>query len=77
MERRLAAILATDVVVYTRLMGADKTGMLAGLKALCGEVELLIKQTYRFLPLNFTQAQKWGRVGLKTAASRSSDTSSR
>ena len=26
MERRLAAILAADVVGYTRLMGADETG---------------------------------------------------
>ena len=28
MERRLAAILAADVVGYTRLMGADETGTL-------------------------------------------------
>ncbi|MXN64932.1 tetratricopeptide repeat protein [Stappia sp. GBMRC 2046] len=33
MERRLAAILATDVVGYSRLMGADETGTLAALKA--------------------------------------------
>ena len=33
MERRLAAILAADVVGYTRLMGEDETGTLAALKA--------------------------------------------
>ncbi|MCH7889066.1 MAG: tetratricopeptide repeat protein [Proteobacteria bacterium] len=38
MERRLAAILAVDVVGYTRLMGADEAGTLARLKALRGEV---------------------------------------
>jgi len=32
-ERRLAAILATDVAGYSRLMGADEEGTLAGLKA--------------------------------------------
>ena len=38
MERRLAAILAADVVGYTRLMGADEAGTLARLKALRGEI---------------------------------------
>jgi len=38
MERRLAAILAADVVGYTRLMGADEAGTLARLKTLRGEV---------------------------------------
>lgn len=33
MERRLAAILATDVVGYSRLMGEDEVGTLAVLKA--------------------------------------------
>ena len=32
MERRLAAILATDVVGYSRLMGTDEAGTLAALK---------------------------------------------
>src|SRR5215211_6275928 len=32
MERRLTAILAADVVGYSRLMGADETGTLAALK---------------------------------------------
>ena len=32
-ERRLAAILATDVVGYSLLMGADEVGTLAALKA--------------------------------------------
>ncbi len=34
MERRLAAILAADVVGYSRLMGADETGTVERLKAL-------------------------------------------
>jgi adenylate cyclase len=33
MERRLAAILATDVVGYSRLMGVDEAGTLAALRA--------------------------------------------
>ncbi len=33
MERRLSAILAADVVGYTRLMGRDETGTLVRLKA--------------------------------------------
>ena len=32
-ERRLAAILAADVVGYSRLMGADEEGTLAALKS--------------------------------------------
>ena len=32
-ERRLAAILAADVAGYSRLIGADEEGTLAGLKA--------------------------------------------
>src|SRR5439155_17145771 len=34
MERRLTAILAADVVGYSRLMGANETGTLAALKTL-------------------------------------------
>lgn len=33
-ERRLAAILAADVVGYSRLVGADEAGTIARLKAL-------------------------------------------
>ncbi len=33
MERRLAAILAADVVGYSRLMGEDEAATLAALKA--------------------------------------------
>jgi adenylate cyclase len=36
--RRLAAIVAADVVGYSRLMGADEAGTLARLRALRGEV---------------------------------------
>ncbi len=38
MERRLAAILAADVVGYSRLMGEDEAGMLTALKALRKEL---------------------------------------
>ncbi len=38
MERRLAAILAADVVGYSRLMGKDEMGTLAALKACEAEV---------------------------------------
>ncbi len=38
MARRLAAILAADVVGYARLMGADESGTLARLKALRKEL---------------------------------------
>ncbi|HEY3619393.1 MAG TPA: hypothetical protein VGK96_21485, partial [Candidatus Sulfotelmatobacter sp.] len=33
-ERRLAAILAADVVAYSRLMGADEEGTLERLKGI-------------------------------------------
>jgi adenylate cyclase len=38
MERRLTAILAADVVGYSRLMGSDEAGTLAQLKAVRAEV---------------------------------------
>ena len=38
MERRLAAILAADIVGYSRLMRADEEGTLARLKALRAEL---------------------------------------
>jgi class 3 adenylate cyclase len=37
-SRKLAAILAADVVGYSRLMGADEEGTLAGLKAIWREL---------------------------------------
>jgi len=37
-ERRLAAILASDVVGYTRLMGEDEEGTLAALKTVLREL---------------------------------------
>ena len=36
-ERRLAAVVAADVAGYSRLMGADEEGTLAGLKGCQGE----------------------------------------
>jgi adenylate cyclase len=38
MERRLAAILAADVVGYSRLMGVDEAGTLAQLKEIRGNL---------------------------------------
>ena len=38
MKRRLAAILAADVVGYARLMGEDEAGTLTALKALRKEL---------------------------------------
>lgn len=38
MDRRLAAIMATDVVGYSRLMGADEAGTLKALRALRSEL---------------------------------------
>ncbi len=38
MERRLAAILAADVVGYSRLMGEDEAGTLERLKSLSKEL---------------------------------------
>ncbi len=38
MERRLAAILAADVVGYSRLMGEDEAGTLERLKSLRREL---------------------------------------
>jgi len=37
-QRRLAAILASDVVGYSRLMGEDEVGTLAALKTLHREL---------------------------------------
>ena len=37
-ERRLAAILAADVVGYSRLMGVDEVGTLSALKAIRREL---------------------------------------
>ena len=37
-ERRLAAIMAADVVGYSRLMEADEGGTLNRLKALCRDI---------------------------------------
>jgi adenylate cyclase len=37
-ERRLAAIVAADIVGFSRLMGADEVGTLAALKAIRREL---------------------------------------
>src|SRR3984893_6777477 len=45
LERRLAAILATDVVGYSRLMGEDEEGTLAALKTLQRElIDLKVRE---------------------------------
>ena len=38
MERRLAAILAADIVGYSSLIGADESGALAALRAFRAEI---------------------------------------
>jgi adenylate cyclase len=38
LQRRLAAVLAADVVGYSRLMGVDEAGTLARLKAMWRDV---------------------------------------
>jgi len=45
-QRRLAAILAADVAGYSRLMGSDDEGTLAGLKA-CRELIDLNSREHR------------------------------
>jgi len=50
MKRRLAAILAADVVGYSRLMGTDETGTLAALQALRADL------------VNPKVAEKQGRI---------------
>ena len=42
MERRLAAILAADVVGYSRLMGADEEATLAKLSAYRAVIDALV-----------------------------------
>ncbi len=44
MERRLAAILATDVVGYSRLMGADERGTLDRLHECRQTIDRLIDE---------------------------------
>ncbi len=46
MERRLTAILAADVVGYSRLMGVDEAGTLAALKA--HRAELIDPKTHQY-----------------------------
>ena len=47
MERRLAAILAADVVGYSRLMGVDETGTISALKTLRKEIIEPLIATHR------------------------------
>ena len=47
MQRKLAAILAADVVGYSRLMRADEVGTLAAMKALWSEVVQPSVRTHR------------------------------
>ncbi len=49
MERRLAAIMAADVVGYSRLMELDEVGTLAALKTPCGQE---------------TRPRSWGELGM-------------
>ncbi len=50
MERKLTAILAADVVGYSRLMEADEAGTLAALKSHCySEAETELWRTQQLL----------------------------
>ena len=51
MERRLAAILAADLVGYSRLMGADEEGTLARLQVLQSTVLDPGKADHRYGPV--------------------------
>ena len=46
-ERRLAAILATDVAGYSRLMGADEKGTLAALRSILRELGYSSEEIFR------------------------------
>ena len=46
MERRLAAILAADVVGYSRLMGVDEEATLATLKAYREVIDRLVAELH-------------------------------
>ena len=57
MERRLAALLAFDVVGYSRLIRADEEGTIAALKALRAELAFDNLGGFRALRLHFNP--KW------------------
>ncbi len=68
MERRLAAILAADVVGYTRLMGADETGTLRRLTELRKQVLEPLIADHRGRVVKLMAKQTWagrGRYGEK------------
>ena len=54
--RRLAAILAADVVGYSRLMGADEEGTLNRLKARRREHHAMVRQVARVIGIGIETA---------------------
>jgi adenylate cyclase len=65
MERRLAAILAADVVKYTRLMSQDEVGILVRLEGLKAEVldPLITQHRGRVVELMGDGVNIAGRLG--------------
>ncbi len=74
MERRLAAILAADVVGYSRLIRADEEGTIAALKALRADLidpkiaehnGRIVKRTGDGMPAEFGSAVDAVRAALE------------
>jgi len=75
LERRLTAILAADVVGYSRLMGVDEAGTLTALKSLCWDLVKPKEVQYRDvnLPVAATYTQLGRPEEAQTALRRYSD----
>ena len=58
-ERRLAAIMSTDVAGYSRLMGADETGTLLALKTLRKDVSRPRSPPTRAASSNSWAMERW------------------
>ena len=72
MERRLAAILAADVVGYSRMMAIDETGTLASPRPyldakapvkLAKEIRRLVEAETIVLPASSSMICEWLRAG--------------
>jgi class 3 adenylate cyclase len=76
-ERRLAAVLAADMVGYSRLMGADELGTLEALRAIRREIVdpaiashkgRLVKTTGDGMLVEFASAGEDGNAGRRQAS---------
>jgi hypothetical protein len=61
-QRRLATILAADVVGYSRLMGQDEAGTLAALKALRTELLEVVSDLLFYWPFLSPRGNLRGRI---------------